>query len=326
MQHLRKFMGVSIAIGTILAAVYLYLGYAPAPKPPSLSGEHHRGQLTIEGYLRTFLYYVPDTLPAEAPLLFVLHGSLQTNEGIRHYTGYEFERLADQHGFMVVYPQGYKRNWNDCRISATYPARAEDINDQAFFQQMRAVLQQEQQRSLNKVFLAGFSNGGHLGFRFAIEAPEMFAGIATMAANLPTEDNSFCRRPAANAAPQPPIMMVNGELDPINPDQGGEVTLFLLGKRGTVRGSLASATYFAELAGYQTPALSSETQQGLVIQHQWQQPGKPEVLLMQVQGAGHVIPQPHFRAPRILGDSPDGLNTPEAIWAFFSRQLGTSPH
>lgn len=74
-------------------------------------------------------YFVPPTIPSNAPIIFVLHGSAQTPQQMRVSTGYEFERLAERHGFVVVYPAGYRRHWNDCRKAASYAARRHDVLD-----------------------------------------------------------------------------------------------------------------------------------------------------------------------------------------------------
>lgn len=47
--------------------------------------------------------------------MVLLHGSKQTGESLRKATGYAFDKLADQHGFVTVYPDAYERRWNDCR-------------------------------------------------------------------------------------------------------------------------------------------------------------------------------------------------------------------
>jgi hypothetical protein len=52
---------------------------------------------------------------------------------MRLCTGYEFDCLADQHGFVVIYSDGYRRNWNDCRKYATFPAKRQNIDDMSFF-------------------------------------------------------------------------------------------------------------------------------------------------------------------------------------------------
>tara|TARA_E500000331_G_scaffold329177_1_gene349515 strand:+ start:4924 stop:5976 length:1053 start_codon:yes stop_codon:yes gene_type:complete len=51
---------------------------------------------------RTYKLHVPENLPENAPLLFVLHGMTMTS-GWAYGRG--FNELADQHGFVVVYPQ-----------------------------------------------------------------------------------------------------------------------------------------------------------------------------------------------------------------------------
>ena len=51
---------------------------------------------------------------------------------MREMTGYEFDWFADQRKFAVVYPEGYKNNWNDCRKNATFPAKVENIDDVGF--------------------------------------------------------------------------------------------------------------------------------------------------------------------------------------------------
>src|ERR1700737_1842715 len=68
------------------------------------------------------LEYVPHDISPHSPLVIVLHGSLMDAESMREWTGYEFDQMADQHGFVVVYPDGYKHNWNDCHCQSTFAA------------------------------------------------------------------------------------------------------------------------------------------------------------------------------------------------------------
>ena len=84
----------------------------------------------------SYLTYVPANLPPQSALVIVLHGSGMDGARIRLCTGYEFDRLADQHGFVVLYPDGYRRNWNDCRKNATFPAKRENIDDMSFMREL----------------------------------------------------------------------------------------------------------------------------------------------------------------------------------------------
>lgn len=69
---------------------------------------------------------------------------------MRLCTGYEFDCLADQHGFVVIYPDGYRRNWNDCRKYATFPAKRENIDDIGFIRTLIARASIEQ--AIKRIF------------------------------------------------------------------------------------------------------------------------------------------------------------------------------
>lgn len=323
MKIIKILLYLLLLIVVVLAGLYGYFLYTPKPAQPELSATLQPGQITVGERPRDFAYYIPAKLPAKAPLLFVLHGSLQTIDDIRRYSAYEFERLADQYGFIVVYPQGYERNWNDCRRTADYPARTQNIDDIGLIAALIQRFASEHNADARRSFLTGYSNGGHLGLRIALEQPQLLAGIAAFAANLPTDDNLDCK--ASGQAV--PVLLMNGTRDPINPYNGGVVTLFGMGNRGTVRSAYESARYFAELAGYPQAAVHSSTPwqnpndpaQRATLD-QWQSPEHAEVALYSLIGGGHLLPQAGFRAPRLLGPTLSGFDGPQAIWDFFSRQ------
>ena len=120
-----------------------------------------------------------------------------------------------------------------------------------------------------------------------------------------------------------PALILNGTKDPLNPYEGGPVSLFGFGNRGTVRSSLESARFFASQDGYEEkgPVTLFADRSVPVQVRQWNKDGKPRVILYSLMGGGHVIPQPVYRAPRFLGPNAPQFNGPEAIWAFFEKQL-----
>ena len=267
---------------------------------------------------RPYLFYEPTKRAPSAPLVILLHGSRQTPEDLRRATGYAFERLADQHGFIAVYPQGYKRRWNDCRAGGRYAARRLQLDDVGFLAAIVEQLQSADGVDPTRVFLAGYSAGGQLAFRVALEHPELVAAIAAFSANLPTDDNLACK-PVGTSVP---VMLINGTRDRINPYEGGRVSVFGFASRGTVRSAPASAGYFAALAGLATPERRqlAESGQSRVEQWRWFERGTPEVVLLAVHGGGHVVPGPLAVFPRILGTVSDVLDGPREVWQFFARQ------
>jgi polyhydroxybutyrate depolymerase len=93
-------------------------------------------------------------------------------------------------------------------------------------------------------------------------------------------------------------------------------------KRGEVLSSMASARFFADLNGaVAEPETESRALSGSirVDRASWVAAGA-EIELVAIHGAGHVIPQPAYRYPRLLGPTPRTLNGPEMVWQFFARQ------
>jgi hypothetical protein len=69
---------------------------------------------------------------------------------------------VDEHGFVVVYPDGYERNWNDCRKAAAYPARKLRIDDAGLVFALVERLQSAIGADPARVFAIGYSNeSGH---------------------------------------------------------------------------------------------------------------------------------------------------------------------
>jgi len=119
-----------------------------------------------------------------------------------------------------------------------------------------------------------------------------------------------------------PTMLVNGTDDPINPYDGGRVTLFGFGNRGEVQSARASANHFARLHGAHL-AQTQELAPGdfpdptRVVKQTWTSGREPKVVLYSVLGGGHVVPQPHGRAARLLGRKTTALDAPKAACEFF---------
>jgi polyhydroxybutyrate depolymerase len=247
-----------LAVLVLIAAAYVYLWYSPAPPLPPLSAIARRDVVRAGDKERTYLVYVPANLPPQAALVIVLHGSGMDGARMRRCTGYEFDCLADQHGFIVLYPDGYRRNWNDCRKHATFPAKRENVDDISFVRALIGRVEEEQHVDEKRVYVFGYSNGGHMAFRLAMEAPDEVAAVAAVAANLPVPDASSCPQQGRTSR----VMLINGTSDPINPYQGGIVTLFGFASRGSVMSSVGSAQNLAERNGITSPPIPGQLAKG----------------------------------------------------------------
>lgn len=311
-----------LALALLGAALLAYFLYTPTPEQPPLSGTLSKGTMEVAGLKRSYRSYVPKGLPKGAPLVLVMHGSGEGTQAIREGTGYGFERLADQHGFAVVYPKSFGFDWNDCSSIGNTEVNGVRADDAGFLAALVDKLVGEIGVDPKQVFAAGISNGGSMAMRLALEHPTRYRAVAAALANVPAAQNFQCK-PAAQT---PSIMILNGTEDPLVPYAGGEINLLgLFFKGGQVISSTASAQYFADrnaIAGKPQVKLT-QTAQGAQVEHaRWQAAdGRTEVELVTLHGAGHVLPQPWARRPRLLGPAPTEPNGPALIWAFFERQV-----
>ncbi len=306
-----------VALGGALIACFVY---SPDPQLPQLSGTLTIGAIVVEGLKRTYTTYLPRALPKGAPLVLVMHGSGEKGAQIRIGTGYSFERLADKHGFAVVYPDAYTFDWNDCSKVGDFNVNSYSINDLGFLDALVERLLTEIGIDRGRVFATGVSAGGSMSIRLALDAASRYRAVAAVAANVPTPENFKCKTAGQSTS----VMIMNGTNDPLVPFTGGEVNLLgMFYKAGNVRSSRASAQYFADRNNFADAPVTSETPvlDGVSVEHVlWRNDLKTQVELVVIHGGGHGLPQPYWRRPRLLGPSPMMPDGPALIWAFFERQ------
>ncbi len=308
---------IALLVLALMAGAWWYVP-GELTQRPQLSGSSEDASVRQGERRRSYVLYVPRKLAEHPALLVVLHSSQSNGERMRRDSGYRFDALADRDGFLVLYPDGFEGHWNDCRRAAAYSARRLNIDDVGFLSQMIERLQRERGVDPARVFATGYSNGGQMALRLAAEAPDKVSGVAAVAANLPAADNDACLpadRPMA-------ALLMNGTRDPINPYAGGRVTLFGLGDRGNVLSAEESALALARRNGQDgEPQVDKLTQPGPVWtqRQRWTAEGRPQVELVTVFGGGHLLPQPLYRPPRLLGRVDPELDGPAEIWRFFSE-------
>ena len=320
LRYLRYCLSALAIIIALLGALFGYYVYAPEPAQPALSGTLTKASIQWDGLKRTYRTYLPKGLGKGAPVVVVLHGSGQNGAQIRVETGYGFERLADQYGFALVFPDAYTFDWNDCSVAGDYTANGKNVDDVGFLSALVDTLASEIGADRSRVFATGVSAGGFMSLRLALEAPSRFRAIAAVSANVPASENFKCKPTGQGTS----VMIMNGTSDPLVPYAGGEVSLLgLFYKGGSVRSSLQSAQYFVDLNQITGAPVSARrlASDGVAVDRQlWRKDAKVEVELVAIQGGGHGMPQPYYRRARLLGPSPMAPNGPEIIWAFFDRQ------
>lgn len=147
----------------------------------------------------------------ECPLVMAFHEG--EGSGDRFDDNIKMTTLSDRHNFILIYPNGISKNWNDGR-----PEVAPHSDDITFVDRMLEEIKQRHKVDAKKIYATGLSNGGLFTFRLACERANVFAAIAPVAANMGLNLSQICQpsRPV-------PILNIVGTEDKIVPMTGGEV-------------------------------------------------------------------------------------------------------
>jgi polyhydroxybutyrate depolymerase len=138
------------------------------------------------------------------------------------------------------------------------------------------------------VYAAGFSHGGIMALRLAIESPETFAAVGTVAASLPVQLTQL----PAPALPTP-VAMINSIDDPVLPFEGGRLIFrgFEIGNMVSVPDSIG---YWVEVNGANAEPLVDAlpdiaTYDNCTVQRGVHQ-GDAPVARYTISGGGHSWP------------------------------------
>lgn len=261
--------------------------------------------LLIEGHYRSF-HFLKSAKP-NASLVFVLHGSGGNGTQMRARAK-SLEGIAPTKNILLVYPDGYKKYWNECRKTANSAANLENINENAFFESMIVYFKERYQINEKQVFAVGTSGGGHMAYKLALTMPERFRAITALIANLPDTNNIDC----AEKKIALPVMIVNGTADKVNPYEGGEVITNNI-SLGLVRSTDRTFAYWSSIAGYKgKPKMQNlpdtDPKDGKTIEkYTFKKKRKPEVTLLKVINGKH--------------DYPNDIDVHLEAWEFFKRSM-----
>ncbi len=279
-----------------------------------------RHTLQVGASTRSYTVVLPTVLQGSAPLLLVFHGSNQTGDKVRAFSGDVFDELVQEHGFVVVYPDGYKGHWNDARVSSNFPTRKAGTDDVAFTKALIDEIGATYAIDGKKVYIAGYSNGGQMVIRLIHEWPYAFAGAMVISATQPEAANFL----AISRESALPILFIHGTADPIVPYNGGMASLWGFNPRGLGLSAHETAQYYARrnhIDGEPTVStLKPEGENGLdVMIEEYTEAGKYPVKLVSIAGGGHVVPNPYQKSAFILGKIATNVNSAQWLWEFFNR-------
>mgnify|MGYP002789727080 CR=1 FL=1 len=282
-----------------------------------------------DGVYRKYVLYVPAIYnPADSvPLILNIHGG--SGDGYQHMQFGDFRPIADTANFIVVHPTAMM----GAGLLGSAPAPSWNLNandsasnsDRAFLYNLIDTLRAQYNIDTNRIYSAGFSQGGVMGYSFACLNNTRFAAIASVSAGMFPDVYNICSptRPT-------PVIEIHGTSDPIS-NYDGAASAF-----GTPP-SKPVDTVIIFWVNYNncnpTPTIinipNAVTSDNSTVEHYIYSGGdsSSSVELIKVIGGGHSWPSDVAtggttnmnNSPMQVGNRNMDFNACKEIWRFFCR-------
>lgn len=161
---------------------------------------------------RSYWLHIPDVnFNSSLPLVVVLHGTGGNGERILAIG--DFVHHADREKYVVVAPNALGRAFNEGsgRIGKAFM----HVDDVAFIEHVIKDVSGNLPIDPDRIFVAGYSSGGAMTQRFALETEMPVTALASVSGHLWAAE----RQPRIPR----PLLLMFGNADPLNPGQGGPV-------------------------------------------------------------------------------------------------------
>lgn len=306
---LRRIL-ICLALATITACESIQAEEITNNPQKSLAGDGS-GQLSDQGKTRTYYMYTPKSYNPDRPmpLVLVFHGDDGSGHSMADVT--RFNTIAEQKGFIVVYPDGIDHRWS---LRGKSPTK---VNDVSFVSALINHIEQTRNIDSKRIYAAGFSKGAILTQVLACELPDKIAAFASVAGALPVRYKSHCQ-------PQAPVsmLMINGTNDQEVHYQGDD---------STEKGSLISIQDTVNFwrshdqcqSPLQTQAVTEDDKSDRFKVKTARYNGctdNSEILQLAVVDGGHFWPGGASQDPQVKQvNNQLGFSASETIWDFFQN-------
>lgn len=276
-------------------------------------------KISVNDTLRSYHLYIPYDIDSNKsyPVVIALHGGGGIGAKMSRFT--HFNDLADKEKFIVCYPDGYDRGWNDHRQGSKLPSRADDVK---FISVLIDELVKTYKVDPKRIFVTGISNGAIMCLFLAQELSDKIRGIAAVCGSIPENYASTYHIPNPLS-----VMVINGTDDPMVRYDGGPV-LFEYSDRGsviptdsTIQKILHQLPCYGQPDVYEFPDINEKDNSHAVKYTFKTCRNKTEVVFIKVIGGGHTWPGGLQYDPKlIIGNVCRDFDASAEIWNFFKQQ------
>lgn len=150
---------------------------APAGEVRSRTGRFDAHEFSNEAGTRAYKLYVPASKPqAPCAMVVMLHGCTQSADDFA--AGTRMNRLADEHGFLVLYPeQAAHANTSKCWNWFKPQDQSRGAGEPSLIAGIVLEVARRQGADPRRIFVAGLSAGAAMAVVLGETYPELFAGV-----------------------------------------------------------------------------------------------------------------------------------------------------
>lgn len=289
-------LGVPLVVVGVVAGVRLLL-------------DRTNGTLVVAGEERHFLLHVPERYDPDTATSLVLsfHGAALWPASQMRTT--RWNDLADEHGFLVVYPAGRG-------VPRVWPGSAAGVAaDVRFASELIDSLGRAYRIDPRRVYADGLSNGGRMAFVLSCRLADRIAAVGTVAAAQEL-DWSVC-----GPAPPVPVVSFHGTADPIVPYGGGD--------------SWISPTPFPAVAAWTARWAKRNGCASAIVEtrvavdvRRVEYPDcrrNAAVVLYTIEDGGHTWPGARPLPEWLAGRTTGSIDATDLTWSFFEAHPGPRP-
>jgi polyhydroxybutyrate depolymerase len=310
----------NLIVQALILGILFFTGFSEN----MFSADNRSGSLMVNGLKRTYIIHLPAAVNTMMPLVIVLHGGGGKGKSMVKLTNSGFDKLSDKKGFIVVYPDGIDKHWNDDRNGSEtgYVTHEKNIDDVGFISALIDELIMKYNIDSKRVYVTGMSNGAIMSYRLGCELSGKIAAIAPVAGNIP-ENLQNCR--PSNPVP---VLAINGDKDPLVPYDGGEVTgPFGKKKLGKVLSTHESILFWVKTNGCSskpvvTDVPDNDRDDGTRVQKLqfMNDRNNCDVIFYTIKGGGHTWPGGYqYLGEWIVGKTCRDIIATGVIWEFFEK-------
>lgn len=295
-------LGVVIGLPVVFVFSVLMWGY---------SSDRTNGFIVSSGVTRRYLLYVPKTYDRSrpTPLVISMHPGATWPAFERNVSGWN--QLADQRGFIVVYPVGSGAFFGTfTRGASIWPAGPHTLpRDVRFISDLIDKFEAEYNIDSTRIYADGMSNGGGMAFLLSCKLSDRIAAVGVVSGALPrTLEECGDSKPV-------PTIAFHGTADKFAPFLGGKSPI-APGQFPSIPDWTASAASRNKCKADPSSARISASVGRLAYTNCAE---NANVVLYTIAGGGHTWPGGNVLPEWIFGRTSGEIRATSVMWEFFAE-------